>query len=175
MGPSSIPLWLPELYSLVVPLACTVNTHFPCSGADWWACWSVRLAKLAVRLPFGWCCAPIGEQGRLLAQLSVWPNRCGASATPWRTGLGFCVAVCMDQVASWLVQTCCRVGPSQTTLNTKLKQIYANYQSFPKMTYVTATPPYQLKKLNLLFKNLPTQKTSRQEYFTSKFYDIFLK
>ena len=52
--------------------------------------------------------------------------------------------------------------------------MYASYQSFPKMTYVTATPPYQLKKLNLLFKNLTTEKTSRQEYFTSEFY-IFLK
>ena len=63
---------------------------------------------------------------------------------------------------------------AKSTLNAKLKQMYASYQSFPKMTYVTATPPYQLKKLNLLFKNLTTEKTSRQEYFTSEFY-IFLK
>lgn len=125
--------------------------------------------------PLGGGCAPIGEQGRLSAQLVVRSSRCGASATPWRTGLGFRVAVGMAQVASWLVRTCCRVGPSQTTLNTKLKQIYASYQSFPKMTYVTATPPYQLKKLNLLFKNLTTEKTSRQEYFTNEFYIFFLK
>lgn len=125
--------------------------------------------------PLGGGCAPTGEQGRLSAQLVVRSSRCGASATPWRTGLGFRVAVGMAQVASWLVRTCCRVGPSQTTLNTKLKQIYASYQSFPKMTYVTATPPYQLKKLNLLFKNLTTEKTSRQEYFTNEFYIFFLK